>query len=172
MIRLTLALLAVMFLTFLIAGADHGQVRYGLMTTGGTPVAAETRSPATVSDGPSQAATDVVDAVYVPTQTLIDPPDATTAPAVQTELPADVTSAEPAVAPLAEPEKLVLFIAAKTVNVREGPGKDFAVIDKLSRGEAVTVVSLAADPEGWTLITIQGDGIEGYVSNALLSDQP
>jgi hypothetical protein len=68
MILLTLALLATMFLTFTIAGADRGQMRYGLMS-GGNPVPAETSTPATVTQGAERSA-DFAEAVFVPAQTL------------------------------------------------------------------------------------------------------
>ena len=154
MIRLTLALLATMFVTFMIAGADRGQVRYGLV--------ADTRSPqTTVSATPivAQAAT-----VYVPSQPVI-----VASQTVETPL---VAAPAPKVAALVVAERPVRFIAVASANVREGPSKDFAVVEKLTRGEAVTVLAASDDPDGWTLITIEGDGLEGYVSNALLTDQP
>ncbi len=168
MIRLILALLATMFVTFTIAGTDRGQVRYGLMTTGNPAIAAQTVTPQSVvtASAPvaieAPAAEAVVEAVYVPAQPLILTPEAPAEPAVETST-ATV---------LAEPEALVRFVAVATANVREGPSKDFAVIDKLARGEAVAVVSATTGPDGWTLIRIEGDGLEGYVSNALLADQP
>lgn len=152
MIRLTLALLATMFVTFMIAGADRGQMRHGL--------GADTVTPQTITAPAPQD--DSLAAVFVPSQPVIAAPQTAG------------VAAEPApdVIPLAAPEKLVRFIAVNTANVREGPSKDFAVLEKLSRGEAVTILSASEDPEGWTLITIEGDGLEGYVSNALLADQP
>lgn len=172
MIRLTLALLATMFVTFVIAGADRGQLRYGLMTTGNPPVAAQTVSPESVVTASSPAAEvpapepESVEVVYVPARTLIVTPEPASEPAAQS------ATATPVTPTLAEPEKLVRFVAVNTANVREGPSKDFAVIEKLARGEAVSVVSATEGPEGWTLIRIEGDGLEGYVSNALLSDTP
>lgn len=170
MIRLTLALLATMFLTFMVAGADRGQVRYGLMATDSTPVMAETVTPETVATAepvePVEPEPPVVDAIYVPSQPLI------VAPEVQPAQPEPVAEVQPEPAPPAEPEKRVMFINVSTANVREGPSTDFSVLDKLSRGEAVTVIAADADPEGWTLIKIEGDGVEGYVSSALLADQP
>lgn len=153
MIRLTLALLATMFLTFMIAGADRGQVRYGL--------SAETRSPQTITAPAPQD--DPVAVVYVPSQPVIMAPQTAVGPA-------PVPAVQ--VTPLAAPERLVRFIAVNAANVREGPSKDFAVVEKLTRGEAVTILAASDDPEGWTLITIEGDGLEGYVFNALLADKP
>ena len=64
----------------------------------------------------------------------------------------------------------ILFIGAKSVNVREGPGKDFAVVGRLARGEAVLVVADGEGPDGWSLIRIEGDGVEGYVASRLLTE--
>jgi hypothetical protein len=43
-------------------------------------------------------------------------------------------------------------------------------MDRLRRGDEVLVVAEADDPEGWAMIRIEGDGLEGYVSAALLSE--
>lgn len=53
------------------------------------------------------------------------------------------------------------------MNVREGPSTDTFVVEKLKRGEAVSV----AFEEGseWARVTIQGDGLEGYVALRFLS---
>ncbi len=156
MIRLTLALMATIFVTFMIAGADRGQVRYGLV--------ADTKAPqATVRATPID---EVAATVYVPSQPVIVVSQAAPAPLVAVPTPV------PTVAALVVTEKPVRFIAVTSANVREGPSKDFAVVEKLTRGEAVTILAASDDPEGWTLITIEGDGLEGYVSNALLTDQP
>ena len=138
------------------------------MTTGATPVAAQTVSPQSVQNGAETAIETA--AVYVPSEVVVDAPQ--TDDAIAEAVTAAVAEQHADAAPLVEPGKLVMFVSVSSANVRNGPSKDFSVIDKLSRGEAVTVVSASDDPEGWTLIRIEGDGIEGYVSNALLADQP
>jgi uncharacterized protein YgiM (DUF1202 family) len=77
--------------------------------------------------------------------------------------------ATPAPAPVAGGGK-VLFVGSKSVNVRSGPGKDFAVVSRLARGEAVLVVADGEGPDGWSLIRIEGDGVEGYVAARLLTE--
>ena len=191
MIRLTLALLAVIFLTFSIAGTDRGQVRYGLMTTGADPIAAQTASPETLlganpepevltaalqSPEPAEA---VIESVYVPVETLIPPtaisPTAISPPPIS---PTPFSPPEPEIliAQTPEPEPAqqpnLRYIAVASANVREGPSKDFAVLERLPRGEAVSVVATSDAASGWTLIRIEGDGIEGYISTSLLADQP
>lgn len=170
MIRLTLALLATMFVTFMIAGQDRGQVRYGLITA--APVTPQNvvsaQAPPSEAVPETDAETDLVQAVFVPTPPLVvaPAPGATPQAETSTALVAPEPSAD------TEPQALVRYISVSSANVRKGPAKDFAVIGKLARGEAVAVVSATEGPDGWTLIRIEGDGLGGYVSNALLSDAP
>ncbi len=165
MIRLTLALLATMFLTFQLVGVDRGQVRYGLLAS-----AAETALPQALPI--AEPDEPVAEAIYVPTPAVIEAAEPATAAAITAAVAQAVIETVPEPAPLADPVVQVMFISGNSVNVREGPGKDFAVIEKLVRGEAVSVISASDGVDGWTLITIEGDGLEGYVSTALLSDQP
>lgn len=57
-------------------------------------------------------------------------------------------------------------VTANSANVRGGPSTQNAVVGRLSRGEEVEV--LATDPSGWVQVRLQGDGIEGWVSERLL----
>jgi hypothetical protein len=61
----------------------------------------------------------------------------------------------------------VWYVTASSVNVREAPSTEAGVVDRLSSGEAVTVVG---QPDGeWVQIVIEGDGIQGYVAARFLS---
>lgn len=84
-------------------------------------------------------------------------------------VPAPPVKVQPPPAPPAEvaPPATVLYVDAASVNVREGPGKDHPVIGRLARGEAVELV--AEEAEGWSLIRIEGDGLQGYVASQLLA---
>lgn len=73
----------------------------------------------------------------------------------------------PEAAPVASAFGDVWYVTVKSVNVREGPSTDTAVVEKLARGEAVSV-SFEEGSE-WARVTIQGDGMEGYVALRLLS---
>jgi uncharacterized protein YgiM (DUF1202 family) len=100
----------------------------------------------------------VVEASFVPARPLME---------------AQPVAAEPAVVVaevLGAPAGRILYVAAKSVNVRSGPGKDHEVVERLLRGEAVLVVAEGEGPEGWSLIRIEGDGVEGYVAARLLSE--
>ena len=68
------------------------------------------------------------------------------------------------------PQGKLFYIAAQSANVREGPGKDHAVIDRLPKGEAVLVLEQGEGPDGWSLIRIEGDGVQGYIAARLLTE--
>jgi uncharacterized protein YgiM (DUF1202 family) len=148
MIRLILLLSAVLFLTLQVAGRDFGQKRPGLMAAQETGIAA----PATP---PQQAAAQPE--VYVPTNLPVVQPLPKTA----------LLQSAPTVIAVQDEEFEVRYVTAKSVNVREGPSTDFAVVDRLSKGDAARVI--AEEENGWVLILIEGDGIEGYVSGRLLA---
>src|SRR3990167_4139741 len=145
MFKLTICLCAGLFLAMLVAGQDHGQQRFGL-----------------IEPPPSPAP--------LPQTTMLPAKAVAIAPAkpVMTT-PEPTVLAEPVVM-AAETTGRVLYIDAKSVNVRSGPGKDFAVVDRLKRDEAVLVVSEGEGPDGWSLIRIEGDGVEGYVAARLLRE--
>lgn len=150
MIRLILLLSAVLFLTLQVAGRDFGQKRPGLMAaqeTGSAP-------PAPVPQ---------------PQQTLAQPEVyvASNLPVVQPLAKAAILQPAPTVIAVQDDEFEVRYVTAKSVNVREGPSTEFAVVDRLSKGDAARVI--AEEENGWVLILIEGDGIEGYVSGRLLA---
>lgn len=133
----------------LIGGQDRGQTRFGLMT----PV--EAPRPVVAVAAPEPDVPDIVPAAFVPQAPVM------VAPAVPV-----------AVAPTAEPapEAQILYVTARSANVRGGPGQDYPVMGRLTRGEAVLVVVAADAPDGWALVRIEGDGIEGYVAARLLTE--
>ncbi len=148
MFRLTVFLGAGIFLAMLIGGQDRGQKRFGLMAQPGSQEA-----PVALAAAPEALPQDVVVASFVPEKPLM------AAPAV-----------EAVVEVAAQPEGKLFYVASDVANVREGPGKDHAVIEKLLKGESVLVVSHGEGPDGWSLIRIEGDGVEGYVASRLLTE--
>jgi uncharacterized protein YgiM (DUF1202 family) len=158
MFRLAFLLGAGLYLTMLVAGQNHGQQRFGLITQ--PQARAEitpTESPAIegAASIPSPAAKALA-AAFVPARPVM-------------VAPAPASFVAPVVVP-SEVTGRVLYIDAKSVNVRSGPGKDFDVVERLKRGEAVLVVAEADSPDGWSLIRIEGDGVEGYVAARLLRE--
>jgi hypothetical protein len=75
---------------------------------------------------------------------------------------------EPATAADAAPT--LQYVVANTVNVRTGPSAETESLTKLNRGEAVLV--LPSDTPGWSMIRIEGDGLEGYIATRFLGEAP
>ena len=170
MIRLILLLGVGLFAAMLIGGQDRGQLRFGLMATKEVPAVAAAVQ--VVAAEPSAAEPSAVEAAVAQVVAAPAAPpleDVSYAPAepVMSAPPVDPAGVVPQ--PTADAAK-ILFVAAKSVNVREGPGKDFGIVSRLVRGEAVLVVSAGEGPDGWSLIRIEGDGVEGYVASRLLSE--
>ena len=80
------------------------------------------------------------------------------APKLAADTPAPAASAD---------ERQVWYVAARSVNVRQGPSTATGVIGRLQNGEAVTVVGM--EGADWAHILIEGDGLEGYVAARLLT---
>lgn len=180
MARLLVLLCAALFLTLLIGGQDRGQARLGLSRPPLMPPL-PVRSAAAVEAAPAAVAK------LVP---VARPAPAATAPAPAPEPAPDLAAAaNPAAPALAAPSRAtftlsvidkpdfaprpetakVLYVAATSVNVRQGPSTDDPVLGRLTRNEAVSLVGDAGD--GWVQIRIEGDGIEGFVASRLLTDK-
>ena len=157
-----LTLLAMgMFLAMLIGGQDRGQLRQGLI---GVPEAAPVVTAAAFDPAKiAPEAAPVELATFVP---VAPPAPAVPAPVIR------VAAAQPAAPdPVVEtpPVLPVRYVRAGSINMRDGPSTRNAVIGRLTRNEAVSLVGDAGD--GWVLIRIEGDGAEGYVAARLLTDQ-
>lgn len=150
-----------MFLLMLIGGQDRGQVRQGLITL---PEAAAVVTAASFDPAKIAPAAEPVElATFVP---VAPPAPAVPAPVIR------VAAAQPAAPdPVVEtpPVLPVRYVRAGSINMRDGPSTRNAVIGRLTRNEAVSLVGDAGD--GWVLIRIEGDGAEGYVAARLLTDQ-
>jgi uncharacterized protein YgiM (DUF1202 family) len=157
MFRLLALLCAGIFLAMVIGGQDRGQLRFGLMAESDETAIAV---PVIARDAAEKA---VVEAAFVPEKPVMVQPAAV-------ESVVEAVAEIAPVAPAAPLDAKVMFVAAASANVREGPGKDHAVIGRLTEGEAVLVVVEGEGPEGWTLIRIEGDGLEGYIASRLLTE--
>ena len=182
MIRLVVLLGVGVFLTMLIGGRDGGPQRLGL--TGAypplVPVSARVAPPAADSAAVIEVAPPapiaVTRASFSPAQDAPLPDGLTLAlPLMEEPATGGVQTGDglfsDTTAP-ADPTRTaslpVHYIIGSQVNVRESPSAKAPVLEKLLRGEAVTV--LASDTPGWSLIRIEGDGLEGYVASRYLSD--
>ncbi len=57
-------------------------------------------------------------------------------------------------------------VTGDLVNMRDGPGTDFGVIDKLSRGSIVNVLETGID--GWVRVEVETTGLSGWMSDQFL----
>jgi hypothetical protein len=57
-------------------------------------------------------------------------------------------------------------VDANRLNVRQGPSTTDGVVGQITRGEIVAVLEETSD--GWSLISIEGDGIQGWVASRFL----
>jgi uncharacterized protein YgiM (DUF1202 family) len=188
MLRLSVLLGVAMFVTLLIAGEDNGQMRPGLaaaIASGEEIVVIERRraaevpvaEPAVVVVAPvAEDAPAVIELASAPVEPLpevngreVTPEPVFTLSALPTvsrdaaEEPAAVTEAP------AAGNGDVWYVTANSVNVREGPSTDAFIVDKLTRGEAVSI-SIVEGSE-WAQVSIEGDGLEGYVALRFLSPE-
>lgn len=177
MIKL-LSLLAVgMFLTLLIGGEDNGQVRQGLLNADAPvnrPVVRTAAAPEAATPQATAPKADVTLAAFAPTTpaaTKVEAAKPGSAPIVGGFVVMEADKAAAVVpAPEAEPapELPIMYVSSRSVNVRGGPSTDYEVVGRLTRAEAVTVVS--PEQDGWVQIRIEGDGIDGYIAARLLSE--
>ena len=124
---------------------------------------------------PAPAGSSVISAAFA---TAEAGPDMQAAQSLTLALPLvdAATSADPASDPVAETAAgadaapTLQYVVANTVNVRSGPSAETESLTKLGRGEAVLV--LPSDTPGWSMIRIEGDGLEGYIATRFLGDPP
>lgn len=182
MLRLTVLFCAGMFLALLIGGEDRGQLRPGLALAKAEgrlnlnpapkakplPVVAVQPAPEiakrvaqVLKPAPAKPA---VAPVRVAQRRVADPvftlSGLTAAPLPEPEIDTEAT-------PPTLSEGQIWYVTAKSVNVRQGPSTEAAVLGKLGQGEAATVMWQEGDD--WAHIIIEGDGLEGYVATRFLS---
>jgi uncharacterized protein YgiM (DUF1202 family) len=173
MLKLIALLCAAMFGVLLIAGEDRGQMRPGLANAPIEPVetAPVEAAPIVLAVAPVASEDEApADVASVSAPVIVDSP---TTPASENAIEETVfslaTYGDEPLAPTPEPQTSgdLAYVDAASVNVREGPSTDNPVITKLTRGEAVTIVS--TDDTGWARIRLEGDGLEGFMSMEYLS---
>lgn len=93
------------------------------------------------------------------------PADITAAPARDVAgVPADDSpAAEPA------PSRDLRAVAGDRVNLRNGPGREFDVLDTLARGTQVEV--LEAPGDGWVMLQVVPEGRIGWMADWLLREE-
>jgi uncharacterized protein YgiM (DUF1202 family) len=189
MFKLLVFLCAGLFATMYVLGRDGGPVRDGLagrvaplmqdadspereaaprviLAAATKPVAAAKPAPEPVAAAQPEPAP-VVEIAAPATDTVGDSGLTLALPLVEGD---NAAPAPRAVDPeAAEPgDPTVMYVSATSVNVRSGPSAETQAVARLPRGEAVLV--LASDTPGWSMIRIEGDGIEGFIASRFLSD--
>lgn len=81
-----------------------------------------------------------------------------------------VTSTNPFEGLLAEPTNVALManVAVTTLNMREGPGTEYAVVGSVPQGTTLTVLSRNADGAWWYVCCVTGTDTPGWASAELL----
>jgi hypothetical protein len=177
MLKLIALLCAAMFGVLLIAGEDRGQMRPGLANAPIQPAQSTPEPESTPAVVVAAAPVAPVDAAPADVASVSAPVtvNAATTPATEAAIAetvfslANYSDEAPVEVAQAEPQTAgdLAYVDAQSVNVREGPGTDNPVLAKLTRGEAVTIVS--TDDAGWARIRLEGDGLEGFMSMEYLS---
>lgn len=169
MFKLTFFLCAGLYAAMIFGGANHGQQRFGLMEQ---PKAAPIVVRKAIQVVPDQVAPEVAAAPAAPVVANLteaafvpDAPLMAAVPAVE----ATPNAQQPEAAPESTPG-VVMVVNTKSANVRSGPGQDFDVVGRLARGEPVLVVVQGEGADGWSLIRVEGDGVEGYIASRLLTE--
>jgi uncharacterized protein YgiM (DUF1202 family) len=100
---------------------------------------------------------------------VVAPAPATVVATVQAQptVPVAVVVQAPAPAPVADSIDLRL-VAGDLVNMRDGPGTDFNVVDKLSRGTLAEVIEV--NGAGWVRIRVADTAQVGWMAERLLTD--
>jgi len=124
------------------------------------------------TDGPGLAATALAESDAILTNEVLAQVLATPEPqfrSLATPLAADLVvgpAADP-VAPALPDANGLREVAGDRVNMREGPGRDYGVIDQLTRGMLAQV--LEEDGFGWVRVRVEATGQTGWMSVDFLS---
>ncbi len=160
MIRMSLITLVSIYLVLVVVGRDEGG--------GAAPQGLAEAAPETLGPGDLAQPEKLLVVAAAPAETLASITPVRLAPMPGPSLKPSpehrVTPASPAATATGG---AVLAVNATSANVRSGPSTGHDVVARLSRGEQVLVV--ASPGNGWVQIRIEGDGVNGWISERLLS---
>jgi hypothetical protein len=185
MLKYVLILCVLIMATMLtIGGQKDGPVRDGLAGKYPPLVAGRAEPAAPVPEPPepvAQAPEPLAPAAEAAQAAPTPPPAAEPAPAPSlTALvpevvegspddPLTLTLPEPP-EPAAEAAPALRYVSANSVNLREGPSAETDSLGRLNRGAAVRVQP--SDSPGWSLVTVEGTILQGYIATRFLGDTP
>ncbi len=141
------------------------------------PTLAELKAERALTPQPVLSTRDVANTAPVNTNSMVHLASATTnMPTVATttvahpEKLAAIMNPAPQTAP--QEEALNAFIlrevSASRVNVRSGPSTQNAVLGQVVQAEIVRIIS--PEENGWVKISVEGDGVEGYMAARFLTE--
>lgn len=165
MLKWLVLLCAILYAAFLIGGDDHGQMRAGLRDAD----APEELATITVTETSATAATAAVKADEQPIIAtnlvpMLPKQPVRVLPRTETPAPLPVALTEPAA-----PENTELrWVNVDRANVRAEARKGASVTGSIEHGESVLV--LWTEPNGWARVRVEGDGVDGFVHQSLLTD--
>ncbi|OYU18064.1 MAG: hypothetical protein CFE34_12505 [Rhodobacteraceae bacterium PARR1] len=168
MLKWLLALGLFLYASLMIGGTDNGQLRAGLRDLPAAPAEVASASPPPEETVLRSTVAELVPMMPAPPplRVLPAPPKRQAeAPAAQDGL---VQAALEQPADTAAAGETIRWVAVERANVRADASKSATVTGRIERGEAVTV--LWTEPSGWARVRIEGDGVDGFVHESLLTD--
>ena len=169
MLKWLLGLGLFLYAALMIAGDDNGQQRAGLRAPPAEAMQTVVVTPPSDDTPVTRAAVaELVPMMPLPQERVAQEPAPSAEDAAAEDALVQAMLAQPD-APLAMGDGQTLrWIAVQRANVRADARKSAPVTARLEQGEAVAV--LWTDPSGWARVRIEGDGIDGYVHESLLTD--
>lgn len=159
MFKWLILLCGFLYCALLLGGTDHGQLRAGLRDID-QPVKRETvqvAAPAPVAQ---------VDDTIIATNLVPMLPEQPIRVLPRTAMPEPIPVAAQ---PTEQPENTDLrWVNVDRANVRAAAHKGANVTGSIDRGESVLV--LWTEPNGWARVRIEGDGVDGFIHQSLLTE--
>ncbi|MEY4983394.1 MAG: hypothetical protein RIR62_1660 [Pseudomonadota bacterium] len=179
MLKWLFLLAAGLYGAMLIGGEDRGQQRAGLRdqppeaapaVVAALPAAQQQAASPAAASSPLPAEVVAATLASVPAQPIRILPAPPRAPAVAA--PAPAPAGEPAAggdaAATLPPNTELRWVAVDRANVRKSPSRQATVTGRVESGEALLV--LWVEDSGWARVRVEGDGIDGFVHESLLTD--
>ena len=171
MVKWLLGLALFLYAALWFGGADNGQVRAGLRDAPTETLATVIVAEPSVPESPAIAAAELVPMLPRPPVTVLPAPKPEPTLGL-TAMIEDTPAAEDALVQTALTDDTtgttLRWVAVERANVRAEARKSATVTGRIEQGEAVAV--LWVEPNGWARVRIEGDGIDGFVHESLLTD--
>lgn len=157
-------------------GEDRGQLRAGLRdapaaeaVTEQVVLVASTPAPEPEPPVTLASATELVPMLPREPVKVMPPPEPALGIAAMTATTTDQPLAsDQTVALDTSADATLRWVAVERANVRTAANKTATVTARIDQGEAVAV--LWTEPSGWARIRIEGDGVDGFIHESLLTD--